>query len=296
MKKRIFISITMLIMPLLFLGCFGKDLDSKEKSNNKLKVTVSIQPLKEFAEIIGGDKIDVTSLVPNGGEPHDFEPKTKDLVELNRSQVFIYNGLGMEEWIDKVLESIDNKDLEIINSSNGVNKLMTDGKVDPHIWLSLQEAKIQTLNIKNGFIKVDPKNKDYYEKNYENFKNQLDDTYNQYKNKFSVLKNKEFIAGHSAFGYLCRDFGLNQKSVENLFGEGEITPQNLKELVDYCKNNNIRTIFMPHLASPKVSETLANEVGAKVETIYSLESKEDDLSYIDAMKINLDKILKSLNQ
>lgn len=296
MKKKIFISLATLIVPLLFIGCFSKSSTDKEKGNDKLKVTVSIQPLKEFTEIIGGDKVEVTSLVPNGGEPHDFEPKTKDLVELNKSQVFIYNGLGMEEWIDKVLESIDNKDLEIINSSNGVNKLMTDGKVDPHIWLSLQEAKVQTSNIKNGLIKVDPKNKDYYEKNYEEFKKQLDNTYNEYKDKFSDLKNKEFIAGHSAFGYLCRDFGLNQKSVGDLFGEGEITPQNLKELVDFCKENNIKTIFMPHLASPKVSETLANEVGAKVEAIYSLESKEDDLSYIEAMKINLDKILKSLNQ
>ena len=95
---------------------------------------------------------------------------------------------------------------------------------------------------------------------------------------------------------MCRDFGLEQRSVENLFAEGEPTPKQLEDLVSYCKENNIKTVFSESLASPKVSETLANEVGAEVVPIMTLESKEDDKNYIEAMRYNLDVINKCLEQ
>ncbi|MGM9933665.1 MAG: metal ABC transporter solute-binding protein, Zn/Mn family, partial [Clostridium sp.] len=120
--------------------------------------------------------------------------------------------------------------------------------------------------------------------------------YNEYKEKFDGISHKDFVTGHAAFGYLCRDFGLNQKSVENLFAEGEPTPRQLQELVMFCKDNNIKTVFSESLASPKVSETLANEVGAQVVPILTLESSEDDKSYIEAMKYNLEEIYKCLSQ
>lgn len=314
MKKKIFTLISMILMSSLFVGCTK----AKEKNtidSNKVQVTVSIEPLKEFTEIIGGDKVQVTTMVPKGSEPHDFEPKAKDLVELNTSQVFIYNGLNMEEWIDKVLETIENKELIIVDSSVGATVIEHNedkhsheeetskeemdshnhGPIDPHIWLSLKECKVQAENIKDALIKVDNANSKFYEENYDKFVVDVDNLYNEYKAKFDELKNKNFVTGHAAFGYLCRDFGLNEESVENIFGEGEITPQRLKELVDFSKEHNVKTIFMPELASEKVAETLANEVGATVEKIYSLESIEDNLTYIEAMRSNLDKIYTSLN-
>ena len=274
------------------IGCTKK---AEQQSDEKLKVTVSINPLKEFAQAIGGDKIDITMMVPEGMEPHDFEPKSKDLIELNKSQIFIYNGLGMEEWLDKVTDTIEDKDkIQLIDSSKGIEAIKAAGKTDPHIWLSLKNAKIQCNNIKEALIKADTKNKDYYEKNYKDFADKLDKLYSENYNRFKELSNKDFVTGHEAFGYLCRDFGLTQKSVEDVFGEGEITPQKLKELVEFCKTNKVKTIFAEQLASPKVSETLANEVGANVQSIYTIESKEDNKDYYESMKDNLDKIYNSL--
>ncbi|WP_371876592.1 metal ABC transporter solute-binding protein, Zn/Mn family [Clostridium zeae] len=292
MGLKIATILSSLLLVTSFVGCTKS---TGKTDSDKLKVTVSINPLKEFAEAIGKDKIDVNVMVPEGMEPHDFEPKSKDLVELNKSSVFVYNGFGMEEWLDKVEETIEDKNkIQLIDSSKGIEQIKTDGKVDPHIWLSLKNAETQSYNIKEALVKADGKNKDFYEKNYKEFTDKLEKLYQENKTKFSELKTKDFVTGHEAFGYLCRDFGLTQMSVEDVFAEGEITPQKLKELVEFCRSNSIKTVFSEQLASPKVSQTLANEVGAKIQTIYTIESKEDNKDYYESMKDNLDKIYNSL--
>lgn len=279
----------------LLVGAVGCTKQDKKGESGKIKIMVSINPLKEFAEAVGKDLVDVDILVPEGMEPHDFEPKSKDLVELNKSDIFVYNGLGMEEWLDKVLNTIQDKDkIEIVDSSKGALTITTEGKIDPHLWLSLKEAKSQAENIRDALIKVDAKHKEQYERNYSEFASRVDALYYENQQRFNKLKNRDFVTGHEAFGYLCKDFNLTQKSVEDVFGEGEVTPQKLKDLVTFSKENKIKTIFMEQLASPKVSETLAKEVGAKVEKIYTIESKEDGRDYIESMKYNLDVVYNSL--
>lgn len=317
MKKKIFLGVLLGLIGSMIIGC-GESNDKNAVKNEETKpsITVSIFPLKEFAEEIAGDKVDINCLVPNNMEPHDYEPKTKDFEKLINSDAFIYNGLGLEEWVEKVNEVIKNEDVLIVDSSKNVDSITIEdenheeehnhdneeehdhehGEIDPHSWLSLKEAQVQSEAIKDTLIEIDPENKAYYEQNYNEFKQKLDDLYNKYNEKFQTLQNKNFITGHAAFGYLCRDFGLEQKSVENVFGEGEPTPKQLENLVNFCKENNITTIFSESLASPKVSETLAAEVGAKVIPIYTLESQEDNKSYLEAMEYNLNQIYNCLEK
>lgn len=297
MKKKIISGVLAILTGVMLIGCNSKTENAANSvTDEKLNVIVSIYPLKEFTEKIAGDKVNVTCLVPDNVEPHDYEPKTKDFEALSKSKVFVYNGLGMETWVDKVNEVIKDKGVTIVDSSTNVEVRKEDGQVDPHIWLSVKNAEVQSENIKNALVKLDEKNKDYYEENYKKFKVELENVYNEYKPKFDSLNKKNFVTGHAAFGYLCRDFGLNQKSVENLFAEGEPTPKQLEELVKFSKENNIKTIFSESLASPKVSQTLAKEVGAEVVPILTLESKEDDKDYIQAIKYNLDEIYNCLSK
>jgi len=284
------------------VGCSNSTTDAKQKDeSSKLQVVVSFNPLKEFAKAVGKDKIEVTTVVPQGVEPHDFEPKIKDMENITKADLFVYSGFGMESWVDKTLTAIDNKNLVVLDSSTGITPIKNDGEVvdehgqyDPHIWLSLKEAKIQTKNIKDELIKVDKPNQAFYEKNFQEFSVELDKLYNEYKGKFDGITNKNFVTGHAAFGYLCRDFGLNQNSVEDVFAGGEPTPQKIKELVDMSKKNKIKVIFMEELASPRVSETLATEVGADVQKLYTIESNEDNKTYIESMSENLENIYNSL--
>lgn len=295
MKKKLSYILIGLLMTTLFIGCNGGKATEEESSKGKISVTVSIEPLREFAEIVGGDKVSVKTMVPQGTEPHDFEPKTQDLIELNKSKVFVYNGLGMEHWIDQVLNTIENKELKVVDASKGCDVLKEGDKIDPHLWLSLEGAKVEARNIKDALVSVDSSNKDYYEENFNKFSKELDSLKGEYIEKFNSLENKDFVTGHAAFGYLCREFSLKQISVENLFGEGEITPQKMQDIVKFCKENNIKTVFMPELSSEKISQTLAKEIGGKIEKIYTIESKEDDLTYLQAMRENLSKIYEALS-
>lgn len=305
--KKLWIAIITLISALSLIGCTNKSTGPstevlQNNSDSKIQVLVSFNPLKEFVSAIGKEKVIVSSIIPEGTEPHDFELKAKDLTELSKANIFVYNGLGIEPWVEKSLQSINNKNLIVVDASANTNTIKNidekeieeHGQNDPHIWLSLKEAKVEAKNIMDALIKIDVNNKDYYEKNYADFSNELDSLFNEYKPKFDNLTNKNFVTGHAAFAYLCRDFGLEQSSVEDVFAEGEPTAKKMKELIDYCNNNKIKTIFMEELASPKVSETLAKEVNAKVEKIYTIESNELNKSYIDTMKENLEKIYNSL--
>lgn len=298
MKKKIISGALAVITSIMLIGC-GTNSDTKttnDEGNKKVNIMVSVYPLKEFADKIAGDKAEVSCMVPDNMEPHDYEPKTKDFEALIKSDAFIYNGLGLETWVDQVRSVIGDKELRIVDSSEGVEVRKEGDVIDPHSWLSLKEAEKQAENIKDTLVEIDEDNKAYYEENYDAFVGELESLYNEYKEKFDNLSTKDFVTGHAAFGYLCRDFGLQQKSVENLFAEGEPTPKQLEQLVTFCKENNIKTVFSESLASPKVSETLAKEVGAEVVPILTLESNEDDKSYVEAMRYNLEEIYKCLSQ
>ena len=294
MKKKLLLFSFIFFFMFIINGCGKNTASVNSTKENKIKVSVSFNALREFVSYIGKDKVNIYTVIPDGVEPHDFEPKPKDLKEIGSSKLFIYNGLGMESWVLKTIDSIGSNELVTLDSSKGCNLIKVNNSYDPHIWLSLKESKKQCENIKDALIKVDGKNKDYYEKNFKELSINLDKLYKDYENKFKDIKNKNFVTGHSAFGYLCRDFDLKEMSVEGVFAEGEPTPQKLKELVLFCKDNKVSTIFMEELASPKVSQTLAKEVSGKVEKIYTLESKEDNLDYIKSMEYNLNKIYDSL--
>lgn len=282
-------------------ACRGKT-GSGVPADGKIKVTVTFNAMAEFVKAVGKDKVDVTVMVPDGVEPHEFEPKAKDLAGIDDSKVFVYNGMDMETWMDKLFVNID-KNTAIVEASKGIKPITGTGEdtkkayeqYDPHTWLSPKCAQVELKNIKDALQKADPADKDYFNKNYEAYISQLENIYKEYSVKFKTAKTKNIVTGHAAFAYLCRDFRLKQNSVEDVFADGEPTPQKLSSLISFCKSNNVKTVFVENMVSPAVSKTLAGEVGAKVATIYTFESNEDNKSYLDRMKINLDEINKSLN-
>jgi len=208
----------------------------------------------------------------------------------------------MESWVDDAISAAGNSDLAVVEASKGATPITNSdqaeiaehGQYDPHLWLSLKGAETEAENIRDGLIQADPDHTDYYTDNCSDFVAQLEELYNSYSQKFEAVTKKNIVTGHAAFGYLCRDFGLTQNSVEDVFAEGEPTAQQLAELVDYCKKNQVKTIFAEELASPDVSQTLADEVGATVKTIYTVESSESGKTYLERMTANLSEIYESL--
>ena len=280
-----------------FAACGKENTGNQEDTAGKIPVLVTFNAMKEFAEAVGGDKVSVTAIIPDGTEPHDFEPKAQDLAKLSTARVFVYNGLGMESWVEETLAAVGNKELVSVDASQDVTAIAaTKGGNgdDPHLWLSLKGAVAEVENIRDGLVKADPGNAAYYEANCKSYVAQLESLYDDYSAKFATVTKKDFVTGHAAFAYLCRDFGLTQNSVEDVFAEGEPSAKHLAELVQYCKENDVTTIFAEEMASPEVSKTLAKEAGAEVKTIYTMESNEDNLSYLERMENNLKEIYESL--
>ena len=296
MKKFLLKASIILMLPIMLVGCgtqSDKNINNEEK---KVNVTVSLSPVKEFTELIGGDKVKVTSLIADNVEPHDVDLKPRDFEKLTKSELFIYNGLGMEDWLEQVKEQISEDKIKYVDTSENGNPIKTDGKTDPHQWLSLKEAINQCNNIKNALEEVDPKNKTYYEENYEKVKTDFEELYNEYLPKFQSLEHKNFVTSHEAFGYLCRDFGLEQQALNDLFGEGELTAKKIEDLVKYCNDNGVTTIFSEEEDSQKEANTLAKEINGEVKPLYTLETKVEGKSYLEVMKINLEEIYNSMSK
>jgi zinc transport system substrate-binding protein len=289
-------------------GCTGNT--SKKKSNGKIRITTSFYTMYDFAKKIGGDKVEVINLVPAGTEPHDWEPSTKDLIEMEKSDIFIYNGAGMEQWVDDVLESLDTEELTSVEASKGI-KLLKDqdahehdhehnSENDPHVWLDPQNAKYEMNKIKKALIKVDAENKDYYEANYKRYAKECDKLDTLYKEETSKFTKKELVVAHEAFGYLCHAYGLEQMGIEGLSADDEPDPKQMSEVIRFAKEhqvqtiirglravtdfeyelamsqtnrvaNQVKTIFFEELVSPKVAKTIAKETGANAKMLNPLE-------------------------
>lgn len=284
------------------LAACGAKSAGEPAQTDQLPVSVTFDAMAEFTKAVGGDKVEISTIIPDGTEPHEFEPKAQDLKALSDAKVFVYNGFGMETWVDDAVAAADNPNLVVVEASKGASPITnTDeaeiaehGQYDPHLWLSLKGAETESQNICDGLSEADPNNAEYYQKNCDAFVSQLEDLYQEYAEKFQSADQKSIVTGHAAFAYFCRDFGLTQNSVEDVFAEGEPTAQQLAKLVEYCREQHVKTIFAEELASPDVSKTLADEVGAAVKTIYTIESSENGESYVERMTSNLSEICSSL--
>ena len=285
---------------------------SSNLQDSKLQVISSFYPLYEFSKSIGQDKVEVSLLVPMGIEPHDWEPTIQDVQKIQKSDLIIINGIGFEEWVHD-LEEMGYAGT-IVDTSNGIQimhneKFETDERDehdendkhdkhnhdenDPHIWLDPTLVKIQVKNIADSFSKKDPVNENFYQKNAENYIQELDELDSKIKNELQYCK-KDFIAFHNAFSYFSEQYGLNQYTIINsLQPHSEPTAKTLESVIKTAQNLNIQIIFSEETADPRTSKVIADELGGKVLTLSPIEIG-NDLSYIERMTQNLNNLKEAL--
>lgn len=272
-------------------------------SGGKLRVAVSFNALKEFVEAVGGDKVSVSGLIPADTEPHGFTPTIATMGRLKASDLFVVNGLGMEPWAEKTA-SVAAPGLKVVTASRGFTPIkLTDpgeirehGDTDPHVWLSLSGAVYEADAIRKALSALRPADAPYFNARFAAFKKPLEALAATYAARFKSAKRRVFVTSHAAFAYLCRDFGLTQLSVEDIFAEGEPTIRKLADLAKLCRREGVKTIFTEEMVSPAVARTLAKEAGAKVKVIYTMETAEGGKTYAERMKANLEAIALALNE
>jgi len=290
----------------------------KSPEQKGLKVVTTLFPLYDFARNIGKDKIDASLLLPPGVESHSFEPRPEDIRKIAHSDIFIYTGKYMEPWVEDLLKGIANKNLLIIDCSEGVTLLegghehdhgkegrSSDeepaeghphehgGKKDPHIWLDFSNAQKMVDDILTGFVRRDPSNKPFYTKNAEQYKSKLDDLDRRFKETLSSCKTNIFIhGGHFAFGYLAKRYGLRYISAYGFSPDAEPSPKKLAELVKTMRENGSKYIYYEELITPRVAEAISRETGAtllKLHGAHNLtkEELEKGVTFISLMEGNL---------
>lgn len=230
-------------------------------------VLVSIDPQKFFVEQIAKDTVDVVVLVPPGASPHSFEPTAKQLILASKASLWFTIGEPFEKKATNVLRS-HNDQIDIVDTKKNISLLK--GKccrhciddVDTHIWLSPKRAKIQALTIKEALIKLQPENCEFYELNYFNLVNDIENLDEEIKGYFQQLQSHPILVSHPAFGYFCSDYNLKQLSIEV---EGkDPSPKQLTELLKLARSLDIKMIFAQEQYQTKGAYLLAGELGAKV--------------------------------
>ena len=289
-KKLLFLFI---VVSVIFLfGCSANEKNNNSNTEYKINVAVSIVPQETFVRAVGGDKVDVTTMIPPGKSPENFAP-TPDIME-KFSEANIYFTVGVPTERASILPKAGefNKDVKIVDMADEVSKVYGERKFesgdrDPHIWLSPKRAKVMVQIIAKELSTVDPSNEDFYESNAEKYINELDEVDAKIKNSLSSLKEKTFICYHPAFGYFADDYGLQMIALEH---EGkEATIEDFQKTIDFAKKEGIKVIFYQAEIDSKQSKTLATEIGGKAEMIEPLSPE-----YIDNLKIMAETFKKAM--
>ncbi len=275
MSRKIILLFVIAVLIVGIVVLINKSIKKSDKENSdKIKVTASFYPLYFFAKEIGGEKVEVINITPSGTEPHDYELTTQDFINIESSDVLILNGAGLESWGNDVLKNLSPEKTRIIAGEG-----LFVGN-DPHVWLSpvlaqhmagaIGEALGDATSLREKLQALDVK----------------------YRQGLSNCKQKNIITPHRAFGYLAAAYGFKEVPITGLSPEAEPSAQELANIADFARKNNIKYIFFDSLASPKLSQTLAKEIGAQTLALNSLEGLSDKeiaqgKNYFTEMETNL---------
>lgn len=330
MKKNFFKLITLILTnALLLIGCNNTSSVSSE-SDSKLSIVTSFYPiyistLNIVKDVPNVELINMTKA--QTGCLHDYQLTPQDLKTLEKANLFIANGAGMESFLDKVVSQFDS--LNIIEASEGIDLMEDssheddenhdhdgDGIADhededheddedehhheenPHVWVSISNNIIQVKNIANELSKLDPENSIQYQANADEYIKKLEELKSQMHEELSTITNRDIITFHEAFPYFAKEFDLNIVGVILVEPDSEPSAKEIEETIETIKNYNIKSLFTEPQYSSKVANTIATETGAKIYTLDPIvtgDSNEDSYDdYINKMKENLETLKEAL--
>jgi len=297
-KKFCFCLILMLV-PLL--SCQqSRDISPPE---NKLNVIATIFPIYDFARIIGGNKVNVSLLIPPVTDVHNFEPTPEDIMKISKGDIFLFTNFEMEHWAYRIINSMaKNSNMlavetgsgtVLLSISEGEEKEQNHSKFDPHIWLDFDNAQKMVDNIVTAFIKRDPQNSDFYSKNAQIYKLKLSEMDKKYRQELAECQKKIILhAGHWAFAYLANKYKINYLAAYAVSADSEPSPQKILRLINQVKRLKIPCIYYEDLVAPRLAQTIAEETGARMLKLHTGHnvSKEDikkGSSFLTMMEDNL---------
>ena len=311
LKRKLLAVITAAATVLSLCACSSESGYSNSDSG-KLKIISTVFPPYDLARQIAGDNAEISILLPPGSEIHNYEPSAKDMIAIRNCDIFLYIGGENEQWAEKLINSNDTENVTAVKLIDYVPALSEDEdhdhehehehETDEHIWTSPKNAQLMLSAVYDAICKVDPSGKQTYTKNKDAYAKQLSDLDDAYRSAVDNAKNKTIVlADKFPFRYLAHEYGLEfSAAFAACSDESEPGVSTMIKLTKTIKENNIPAVYYLEFSSTKIADTLCDETGATKLMLHSCHnvSKQDienNVSYVDLMKQNLENLKLTLN-
>ena len=313
---------------LCLTGCHGAQTGETQQGaaeSGKPDVIATIFPYYDFARQIGGDRIDLTLLLPAGRDSHSFEPTPVDMIRIGECDLFLYNGGEMEQWVDQALEAVENPGrltVRMMDYVTPVEEVLTesmelnhahedhdhgDGEIeeieyDEHIWTSPKNAVVLARAVADGLIAADPENQDYYEANLETLTGQLEELDSQFRQAVAEGSRNVVIFGDKfPFRYLADEYGLEYYAAfPGCASDTEPSAATIAFLINKVRDEQVPAVLKMELSSDNIASAIAEATGTEVRTFYSChnlsaEDFENGENYLSMMEKNAETLKEVLN-
>ena len=264
-NKLIKLSIFFVFNIILLTACVNKN--TYKLNHNKPLVLTTFTILKDLAENVSGERLEVKSITKPGAEIHSYKFTPSDIVKTKGAKLILENGLGLEAWISKFM--MGTAEIPKVKLTEGMTPLLIDGDVyagkpNPHAWMSPKRAMNYVDKIVDAFIKIDPDGVLEYRANASTYKAKLESLDKELRDSLSsISKERRFLVTcEGAFSYLANDYGMKEGYLWPVNAESQVTPKRMVDLIKLIKENDIPTIFCESTVSSKAQMEVAKSSGA----------------------------------
>jgi len=269
----------------------------------KIRIMATVFPLREFAASVAGDRGEAALLLPPGASVHTWQPRPADIVRLGGADLLLYIGANLEPWLPGLLRSLPSGRLRALEATAGLALLEAadgddhpgagHGAMDPHVWLDFDlDARI-VQRIVDELSLIDPAGRGEFRANADELVGRLRDLDGMFREGLADCTGRDLVlAGHGAFGYLARRYGLVQTALYGVSPDAQPRPLDLMKAVDFCRQKKIRTVFFENSVSPDLARTLAREIDGRVIVLYAghnltRDQQDRGVGFFDLMEENL---------
>jgi len=269
------------------------------RADDRLNVVASFSILGDFVKNVGGDKVDVTTLVGPNGDVHVYTPAPDDAKKVAAARLLIVNGLGLEGWLPRLLQAAGSK-ATIVVASQGVAPLVAGSDTDPHAWQSVANAKIDVANIRDALIVADPADTEAFRANAARYLSEFDALDAEVRAAVAKIppERRKVISTHDAFGYFARAYGIAFIAPLGVSTESEPSARDVAAIIAQVKAGKIPAVFLENMSDPRLIRQIASETGAKVGgTLFSdalTDEKGDAPTYIALVRHNIKALTSAL--
>jgi zinc/manganese transport system substrate-binding protein len=276
---------------------------SAQQEATKLKVVATFSILGDFARNVGGDRVDVTTLVRPNGDVHVYTPTTADAEAIRNAGLVIVNGLGLEGWLPRLVESSGGHATTVVATHGIVPRKVAAGEIlsrdrgagslDPHAWQSVANAEIYVVNIRDAMVAADRANAATYKANTSAYLAKLETLDRDVRKALALIpvERRRVISTHNAFGYFAAAYDITFVAPQGVSTETEPSARDIATIITQIKKEKIPAVFLENISDPRLMRQIASETGAAIGgTLYSdsLTAKYGEApSYIEMVRHNI---------